>query len=181
MNLKTGYIGARKGSKYGPAPLLARTLLMPYTDRHHFFILGDYIEDEDDWVILESIAKGVAVGRLSWYDKSELEFYRPFQFTEEMGKKAAQQSTRYGRCGYGYLLYLAMIRYGLKALFWNIIRYRWFHIYYTDIPNIENRSLICTELVNNAYKGLARIFDDRYEATPSNFEQQVKLGFIEKV
>ena len=177
MELKTGDIFAVRGR--GIFGWLHRKLLIPYTDRFHLGLLGDYVPEEDDWVILESIDRGVAVGRLSFYNLEDLKFYTPKDST--FGVQAALQATKHGRARYDYGLFLHIIYYGVKALITNYRRYRIFKAFYYDIPNKTNARLICTELVGEAYRGLASVFDNRYEATPANFQKQVDLGYIHEL
>jgi len=174
MKLQTGDIFAVKGK--GFFAFLNRKLIKPYTDRFHFGLLGDYIPEEDDWVILESINKGVAVGRLSFYDLNDVEFYRINDVdSAEKGTYATIQATLWGREKYDYRLFIKLIYYALKAL----IKYH--SIWYTDIPNIEDKRLICTELVDEAYRFVFPVFDARYEATPSHFKERVREGYIIKL
>ncbi len=67
-------IGATRGS--GPLLWLSQHLIEPKTDRIHFFVIGDYLPWDNDYVILESIGKGIAVGRLSYYAPEDVEIYR---------------------------------------------------------------------------------------------------------
>ncbi len=52
-------------------------LVSPYTDRGHYFILGNKIKDTEDRVIYESlITSGVRIGKLSWYEGKDIEVFR---------------------------------------------------------------------------------------------------------
>ncbi len=73
MNLQIGDIFATKGG--GITGWASRNLFTPYTDRFHHGILWKHLGG-GDFIILESISKGIAVGRLSWYRGKNIEFYR---------------------------------------------------------------------------------------------------------
>ncbi|GAH84387.1 unnamed protein product, partial [marine sediment metagenome] len=67
-------IGATRGK--GPLLWFSKNLIEPKTDRVHFFLIGEYLPWDDDYVILEAIGKGIAVGRLSFYKPEDVEIYR---------------------------------------------------------------------------------------------------------
>ena len=96
---------------YGSGPLdwLSENAVTPHTKLFHFFVIGDYIEEDDDYVILESIGKGTAVGRLSWYAGKQ---YTVFRMNDPdyvaLGKLAAERASIFGRRHYDYALYLKL-------------------------------------------------------------------------
>ncbi|GAI89440.1 unnamed protein product, partial [marine sediment metagenome] len=110
-------IGATRGS--GLLLWFSQHLIEPKTDRIHFFVIGDYLPWDNDYVILESIGKGIAVGRLSYYRPEGVEIYRvvlsetpeqrlgnrKVEEIHELRKRAAAELTRVGRARYDYLLF----------------------------------------------------------------------------
>ncbi|GAH41697.1 unnamed protein product [marine sediment metagenome] len=120
-------IGATRGS--GPLRWISQHLIEPKTDRIHFFIIGDYLPWDKDHVILESIGKGIAVGRLSFYKPEDVEIYRvvlsetpeqrlgnrKVEEIHEVRRRAAAELTRFGRARYDYIL-IAQIALGALTL-----------------------------------------------------------------
>ncbi|MFC1910463.1 hypothetical protein ACFLXC_04145 [Chloroflexota bacterium] len=113
--LKPGDISGVRGK--GIMPRLARRLFRPNTDLYHWFIIDYYIPDEGDYVIYESVAKGVTVGRLSFYQPEDLVIYRRRDVTPEQAKKAAAAVTRLGRARYDYCLYIKTFADVMRLVF----------------------------------------------------------------
>lgn len=104
--LQPGDIAGVEGQ--GVLPWLAKRLFTPHTDLYHWFIIDYYILDEDDYVIYESIAKGVTVGRLSFYKPEELGIFRRDGASLSDGKRAVAAVTTLGRAFYDYWLYVKL-------------------------------------------------------------------------
>jgi len=173
--LQTGDIGAVKGT--GLVVSLQRKLILPETDRIHHLLLGDYIPEENDFVILESISKGTAVGRLSWYKDQNIEFYRVNSpDCKKLGKRAAIQATKWGRARYDYRIILWIIWNTLKL----VNKHRKIHI--TEFPALpEDKRLLCTELVKEGYKEIFPILPPKLPAFPSAYKFSLAMGRLDLV
>jgi len=165
---------------------LSQHLLEPSTDRVHFFVIGDYIPWDDDYVILESIGKGIAVGRLSFYKPEELEIYRVnlardprMRWTEMLlRREAAAALSRLGRARYDYILYIQLV---LGALFLllkgNLPPWR-----SKDMPYGRNRCYICTETAAEAWRAVGHpIIPEGVVPTPAAFKQALLDNKMRKI
>jgi len=113
--LAPGDIGAIRGRGLGL--WACQNLIKPKTDRFHFFLVGGSIPWDNDYVILESIGKGIAVGRLSFYKWQDVEIYRVVhEDWEELGERAAAALTLHGRARYDYILILEIALGALSLL-----------------------------------------------------------------
>ena len=147
FKLEPGDIFATKGK--GITGWASRNLLSPQTDRFHFGILWKYFGD--DFLILESISKGLAVGKLSWYQGADVEFYR-VNCPEELRFAAPDSLIDWGRAKYDYWL-IGKILFGavaaLARILWKEHRLR--RVRAEELPYGVNSALICTEAVDVAY------------------------------
>ncbi|MBA7704024.1 hypothetical protein ES703_112822 [subsurface metagenome] len=149
-------IGATRGK--GLLLWVSKNLIEPKTDRVHFFLIGDYLPWDDDYVILESIGKGIAVGRLSFYKPEEVEIYRVNIGTDprwrdlqrQLRRRAAAELTRVGRARYDYILYLQLIAGALYLL----LRGKLPPWRAKDFPYGRNKDYICTEAANAAWRAV---------------------------
>ena len=169
-----------------------RHLITPPTDRFHFGVVGDYLPWDNDYVILESIGKGIAVGRLSFYKPEDVEIYRvvlgqtPEQNlgkrrTEEfhdVRKRAAAELTRVGRARYDYLLVaklgLGALRLLLKGKLppWGAADFKWG----------RNSRFLCTEACQEAWLRVGHpIIPPGIVPLPAGFAQALQEGRIRKI
>ena len=180
LALEVGDIGAVKGS--GPLGFAARNLFTPYTDRYHHFIVWWKTAD-GDWVILESINKGLAVGRLSMYAGSDVKFYRATNLDERTRERACEELTEYGRSPYDWLLYLRLAAYVIRTevgLLRSERRLR--RIDASEIPYNADSWLICTEAIVTAYRLVGwSLVPDGVMPLPSAIEQARLDGLIKEV
>ena len=150
---------------------LMKRVFTPHTNMVHWVLICDYIESEEDYVILESIGKGVAVGRLSWYKdyrvfrptaKSTCIRLRPVAEStcirrdscrEYLGIWACQELTKYGRAKYdwGFVLSLpfACVCCWLQQL---LTTGRTWPIKAADLPYSLDDRLCCTEAAVLAWR-----------------------------
>jgi len=150
--LEPGDIGAVK--KTGILVWLSQRLLTPWTDRFHHFILWKRL-GEDDFIILESIAKGLAIGKLSWYKDKDVKFYR-VDCPEDLRHAAPDGLIDWGRSHYDYLLVAKILGGMLVAwakILWKEHRIR--KLRAEDLPYGTNDALICTEGPDVAYDSVA--------------------------
>ena len=182
--LRPGDIFAVKGE--GFLAWLNRKLIQPETDRYHFGLIGDYVPWEDDYVILESIGKGIAVGRISFYKNKDVKIYRinePDDLVDYYGKHATTEVSRLGRGKYDYFLYvkitLGVLKVWLRQLsFWQ----RPTTIEFWEIPYATNSSFVCTEAAAEGYKRAGYMLLLPNECpVPSAFQEQFELGRIVEV
>ncbi|MBA7700621.1 hypothetical protein ES703_109341 [subsurface metagenome] len=172
-------ICATKGK--GPLLWFSQHLLEPKTDRIHFFIIGDYLPWDDDYVILESIGKGIAVGRLSFYKPEDVEIYRVNlghgtlvpKLAHTLRRQVAAELTRVGRARYDYILYLQLILGALSLL----LRGKLPPWKPEQIPYGRNKAYICTEAVRYGWRAVGHpIFPEGVAPTPSAFKQALIDG-----
>ncbi|GAI92573.1 unnamed protein product, partial [marine sediment metagenome] len=76
---------------------LSRRLMEPETDRYHYGIILQ--KWQEDYLILESISKGLSIGRLSFYEGADIKFYR-VDCPQGLRKAAPFELTRWGRSRY---------------------------------------------------------------------------------
>lgn len=146
-------VGVRGGK--GPITWLSYHAVVPHTDLFHFLLIRDRIAVEDDYEILESIGKGAAVGRLSWYKKRQYIVFRVnHENADIMGRLAADLASKFGRHKYDWKLYLKIFAWALgywtKEIFTGHIPPR--PVRPTQIPYKTDQDFICIELVFEAWK-----------------------------
>lgn len=178
MNLQPGDIGATRGKGLGGWAV--RTLLAPRTDRFHFFII--WRQMGDDYIILESISKGIAVGLLSWYDPPDLEIYR-VDCLKYLRTSAPDHLVIWGRSKYDYLLILKIAFGGLlsflKAFF---LESKIERLRAEDFPYGQNSELICTEAVDVAYDAVGvNLIPEGVLPLPNAFKQAEIDGKMKRV
>lgn len=178
-------IGAVKGR--GPLLWLSQNLLKPKTDRIHFFLIGDYIPWDDDYVILESIAKGIAVGRLSFYKPEDIEIYRVNlssnpkmkELNRQLRRRVAAEMTRVGRARYDYILYLQLIAGAITLFFKGKLP----PFAPADLPYGRNKDYICTEAANFGWRAVGHpIIEPGVVPTPAGYkkallEKKIRMVF----
>lgn len=174
---------------------LMKWAIYPPTQLFHFFIIGDYLPWDDDYVILESIGKGIAVGRLSFYDPADLTIFRrvlpegwiPYddgtsqevvvthQFVR---KKAAAELTRVGRARYDWLLILQTALYALSMILMGKLP-----PWYPELfPYGRNKAYICTEAVVAAWRAVGfPVVPENLIPVPSAIIMAVQDGRLEQI
>lgn len=174
------------GAVVGKGPLLwcSQNLLEPKTDRIHHLLIGDYLPWDDDYVILESIGKGIAVGRLSFYQPDDLEIYRVVLDNEgspedlDLRSRVAAELTRVGRARYDWMLYIQL---GAGALSL-ICRGEMPPYDPAQLPYGRNRAYICTEAANFGWRYHDHpIISKGVVPTPAGFKMALLEGRIRKV
>ena len=177
-------IGGTRGK--GPLLWFSQNLIEPKTDRVHFFLIGDYLPWDDDYVILESIGKGIAVGRLSFYKPEEVEIYRVnlggdprmSKLASELRRRAAAELTRVGRARYDYIL-IIQIAFGALQLLVTGKLPPWRP---DQFPYGRNKEYICTEAANFGWRAVGHpIIPPGVVALPAGFKQALIENKIRKV
>lgn len=182
--LRPADIGGVRGK--GPLRWMSEHLLKPKTDRVHFFLLGDYIPWDDDYVILESIGKGIAVGRLSFYNPEDVEIYRVplshnpgfYSVNDQLRARVAAEMTKVGRARYDYILYVQLALGAIQLLLTG-------HLppYLPDqFPYGRNKSYICTEAANFGWREVGHpIIKPGEVPTPAGYKQALLERRIHKI
>ena len=177
-------IGATRGK--GPLRWFSENLIEPKTDRVHFFLIGEYLPWDDDYVILESIGKGIAVGRLSFYKPEEVEIYRvnlghgPLipKLAPELRRRVAAELTRVGRARYDYIL-IAQIVLGALTLLCKGKLPPWRA---EDFPYGRNKKYICTEAANYGWRSVGHpIIKPGIVPLPAGYKQALIEHRIYKI
>jgi len=145
FKLQIGDIFATKG--VGMTGWASRNLFAPKTDRFHHGILWKHL-GQGDFIILESISKGLAVGKLSWYEGKNIEYYR-VNCDEDLRFAAPGSLVEWGRAKYDYWLIVKLLFGAIAAwarILWKERRLR--KLKAEDLPFYNwNDALICTEAV----------------------------------
>ncbi|KKL05650.1 hypothetical protein LCGC14_2603910 [marine sediment metagenome] len=177
-------IGATRGK--GPLLWFSRNLLEPKTDRIHFFVIKQYIPWDDDYEILESINKGIAIGRLSFYKPEDVEIYRVNlgqgtlvpQLAPELRRRVAAELSKVGRARYDFLLYIQLALGGLSLLFRGKLP-PWTP---EQVPYGRNKAYICTEAARYGWRAVGHpIFKEGVAPTPSAFKRALIDGRMRKI
>lgn len=141
IELQPGDIFATK--RGGLIGWLNSKLTAPETDRFHYGLV--WLKHGDDYLILESISKGIAIGRLSFYQGEDIQFYR-VNCPKNLRAAAPVELTKWGRSLYDYLLFAKLVVQGLWLLLWHRRRIR-----AEELTWSQDNALICTEAVDVAY------------------------------
>jgi len=174
VKLQSGDIFAVKGE--GTLAKLASKLTEPYTDRFHYGLIWRRIGS--DYYILESIGKGVAIGRLSFYAGQDVKIYR-VNCPAGLRRLAPAALTKYGRSKYDYLLLAKIVIQGFCTIFKNFCKGEGIHpIRAEDLTWSHNSALVCTEAVDIAYLSVGVNLTGGTCPTPSAFKQAELDGVI---
>ncbi len=178
MDLQRGDIFASRGK--GITGWAVRNLISPSTDRFHFGII--WRQMGEDYIVLESVSKGIAVGLLSWYDPADLELYR-VDCPKYLRVQAPDCLVQYGRSRYDYMLILKIAFGGLLAFFKVLIKEkRARRMQAEDFPYGQNSELICTEAVDIAYDAVGvNIIPEGVVPIPNAFRQAEVDGKINRI
>lgn len=147
----------------------------PQTPLFHFLLIDGYLEDEDDYSIIESVAKGPTMGRLSWYAKRDYQVFRvneghvkfwtvfrnhalrlnASRSSEYLGEVAVEKASCFGRHGYDFTLYLklalAVLQFQVNRL---VHGQRPCRMKPEDVPYSRDKAFVCTELVFEAWRAV---------------------------
>ncbi|GAI81139.1 unnamed protein product [marine sediment metagenome] len=177
IELEPGDIGAKKAKGIEK---LAQRLTAPETDRFHHFLV--WLKRGNDHLILESVAKGIAIGRLSFYEGKDIKFYR-VDCPGELRAAAPIELTKWGRSLYDYFLIPKLVIQGIglfiKQLF---TEGRFRRIRPEELTWAQNNSFLCTEAVDVAYDSVGvNIIPLEVCPTPSAFKQAEIDGRIKEI
>ena len=181
VKLEPGDIGATRGR--GILGYLHRNLFAPETDRfHHLLIWKPY--KGGDWIILESISKGLSVGLLSWYKAQDIKFYR-VDCPSELRRRAPLELIKWGRSRYDYLLIPKLVIGSILAwtkILWKEHRLR--KLRAEDLCPFYSwdSRLLCTEAVWCGYNAVGvNIIPYGVPPLPSSFRQAELEGRLSKI
>jgi hypothetical protein len=148
----------------------------PHTPYLHHFLIGNYIAEENDYVIYESIpSHGVAIGRLSFYDGKNYRVLRLNRWDSKIvGGAVINDVSLFGREGYDYIGMINLVGQVIRieSMYWRT--YRKFKAVSSRDVIINGNGLWCTELVVQAYlKAGVSILPPGCAALPSAFQESV--------
>lgn len=178
VELEPGDIFCTKGG--GIVGWISRSLMAPPTDRFHYGLVWEKVDG--DYLILESISKGIAIGRLSFYEGGDIKFYR-VDCPKELREQAPIELTTWGRSLYDYLLFLKFAFQGIALFIKQLFtegRFR--RIRAEELTWVHNNSFLCTEAVDIAYDAVGvNIIPAETCPIPSAFKQAELDGRISEV
>jgi hypothetical protein len=180
------FVGLRPSGRSRIVAVAMSKVFTPATELEHWFLIGKYIPEENDYVIYESIpSHGVAVGRLSWYDGCIYQVYRVNRpDAAAIGVKIIDEVSLFGRRDYGYLSILDML-----AGIINIERNEWQkykrlrRVTMYDMSGYMSRTgELCTQLVHDVPLRLGiDILPKGMAALPPAFIAAAEAGIIREV
>lgn len=179
--LNPGYICAVSQGILGK---LENALVVPRTELDHFFMLYHYDFLADDWIIIESIAKGVSIGWLSWYTKlTPVHIYRPNdRDSDNICLLAATNAIAYGRRYYDFPTMARVAYITLHEIFKQLMKGKRPWVSYTCYPAVKDNAVICTELVAQSFRKAGyNVFNPYCLANPPNFISCLVEGIVEEV
>jgi len=140
--------------------ILANKIFTPHTHLYHAAIIGHYIPEEDDYEIMESIGRGISLGRLSFYNKNEYVVYYPSNINLSVGEELWIKASKYGRIGYDYKFYPILLLNIINIEFNNLKKYHKFKaISPTELNIHPDHEMVCTRF--------AKVFWNQYnKSTP---------------
>lgn len=165
--------------------MLTCCVFRPATRLFHFLLVGDYIEDENDYVILESIGSGVRIGRLSWYKSKEYVVFRVnHPDSAVLGRKALLYASKFGRFKYDYRLLLRIFLSVLHCWIGQLIKeHRIRRIHPREMKFASNSRFLCTELVKDTWRLVkVAVLPRGYAALPASYIQafyELKLILVD--
>ncbi len=168
----------------GILPWVSYHAIVPQTNLFHFLLIGDRTGPED-YEILESIGKGVAVGRLSFYKNREYVVFRVNrEDSERIGTAAFMAASVFGRRKYDWKLYVRIfawaLGYWLKEIATLHIPPRL--VYPTMIPYKTDQDFVCVELVFEAWKQVGvRIREHGHAPVPAEIIMARDRGDLEAI
>lgn len=180
IELQPGDIFATKGE--GIIGWLSRRLMAPETDRSHYGLV--WLKRDNDHLILESISKGIAVGRLSFYEGEDIKFYR-VNCPKNLRAAAPVELTKWGRSRYDYLLVAKLVVQGLWLVLKHLItegKIRKIRAEELSPIYTWDSRLICTEAAWCGYNAVGvNIIPYGVPPMPSSFREAELQGRIYKI
>ncbi len=179
ITLEPGTIGACVAT---PGIKMGNALMSPETDRGHYFLVWDYVPEEHDYIILESIGKGIAVSRMDKYRGKKVEFFS-VDCPLDLKANAPIELTKWGESHYDWFLLIQLVIGGIQAFLKNLIKERKIRkVRAEELPYGVNKSLICTEAIQTAYLAVGvPLIDPNIVPTPSAFKQAELDGMLIKL
>lgn len=172
--LLPGTIFEVKGSGIWPLSWVYALVEPPGRGSHYGMILLWY---KGDYIILESIGKGIAIGRLSFYAARDLRFYWPAGATPGDGKRAAWNLTAYGRLPFDYFLIAKLVIQGVFLL----LKHPWRKIKVKELSWVANSAFICTEAAYQPWAEIGFDFTEGNAPIPSAFRKAVLEGRLTEI
>lgn len=151
----------------------------PKTELGHCFLVWDYLPEENDYIILESLNKGITVSRMAKYRGKGIRFF-DVNCPPDLKQAAPVALTKWGESGYDWGLIIRLALVGFLLILKNLItELRLRRLRAEELPYNTNVSLVCTEAVQISYLAVGvPIIDPGIVPTPSTFEQAIKDGML---
>lgn len=170
-----------EGDKKSPLVIGAHYIFWPETWYYHVAILGEYIEDENDYEIVESIGSGVRLGRLSFYNGRTYRILWPSGAQLEDGKKAWRKASKFGRRRYDFKFYfkLPFRLCWMQAV--NLFKYRsFFKVTATQLGAEKGQGMVCTKFGSYVWRQVDENypFPSYWAEIPASFEAAIKMRFL---
>jgi hypothetical protein len=148
---------------------LAWLAFKPQTRLFHFLVIRSYLEEEDDYEIIEMLGgffpwepSGCRTGRLSWYrDRTYCVFRLNDPYALMLGKRAAKYASKFGRIQYDFGLFFKLPADCFRCWFWQIVKeHRLRRIRPNELKLVWDSIFVCTELPLAIWAEVKRYFID---------------------
>jgi hypothetical protein len=173
---------------YGnPASLLtqgSRAFFYPHTWYYHTAILGEYIPEERDYEILESINQGVRLGRLSFYKDRIFRLYWPTGVNQGIGRDIKIRASKFGRVNYDWLFYFDIAIAFIKVQINNLkVYHRFFSARPDELHVNRHVNFVCTRFSEEFWSlyNADVPFPQTWAPLPAAYEKAVEEGKLELI
>jgi hypothetical protein len=184
MAYPVGAIIHFEGNKASPLGRGSHALFTPHTWWYHTAILGEYIPDENDYEILESIDSGIRLGRLSFYKNRRFRLYWPTGINMTVGESLRAKASKFGRLNYDYKFYFDLAIEVIRIQWTNLVRYKRFFSIRVDELNVDKHvNFVCTRFSKEFWSLYSSEipFPSTWAAIPAAYElavEQMKLTIL---
>jgi hypothetical protein len=164
-----------------PFSFLASIIFCPKTKLYHAAIIGHYIKEEDDYEIIESLGRGITLGRLSFYNKRKYVVYWPSRVNTAIGDELWILASKFGRIRYDFLFYPEVLWSILKISIKNIICYHKLNeISPEELKTSTNKEFICTRFTREFWDQHQKniLFPESWSPIPSAYVLAVQKGYL---
>jgi hypothetical protein len=163
---------------------ICRLLITPSTELHHFFVIRTVLTEENDYEIMEAIASGIKMGRLSWYEGKGYRVFRiPDPTTYAKAPWACATFSRFGRAKYDLGLYFKLFLGAFVCWQTQLLEEKRLRkIRPEEFPYGKDDEFICTEVAYEiSYLMGYPIVDPNTASIPPAIQDSVNKGRIIEV
>jgi hypothetical protein len=164
-----------------PLSFLASKVFTPKTNLFHAAIIGHYIKDEEDYEIIESLGRGITLGRLSFYNNTKYLVYWPSKVNTAIGDDLWILSSKFGRTKYDFLFYLEVAISVLKISIRNLIKFHKLKaISPQELKTGTNKDFICTRFTREFWNQYQKniLFPEEWSPIPSAYILAVQKNYL---